>query len=137
MDVLPLGQHLSEAAALCALGELHLLGSSRKEPGQEKVCRVCSADRAKLLAVCTGSIQSSHLEFYVFVIWHTVHAALSTCSQGRTELGLCWLSPATMIEVLWWVKKKQNPKTKKPFPLQEPRELFISSARQESWQLKC
>lgn len=36
MDVLPLGQHLSEAAALCALGELHLLGSSRKEPGQEQ-----------------------------------------------------------------------------------------------------
>lgn len=59
MDHLPLGQHLPirNYSSVCTKDELHLLGSSRKEPvpRQEQVCSVADEDRAKFLAVCTGS----------------------------------------------------------------------------------
>lgn len=75
---------------MCTKGELHLLGSSRKEPmpRQEQVYNVCSAGRAKFSAACTGSsfCRGSHLEFYLFVIWYVVHAELFTVSKGSSRV---------------------------------------------------
>lgn len=86
-------------------------------------------DRAEFWAACTGSslcwhCHSSHLEFYLSVMWHTVHAGL-----GRGRVWAVLPQPHRDGWCLSCGGSKKKKKQNKTFPLQEQRELFISSAR--------
>lgn len=130
MDHQPLGQPLRvrNCSSVCSEEGSPLLGSSRKEPlpGQEQFCSVWRQSR---VLGCLHRLQPllalPQFSPGVLPVCDVAHGA-RRAGQGQS-LGCAASAPqGWLVPVLRWVKKKKQNKT---FPLQEQRELFISSAR--------